>query len=254
VIAVAVAVSFLIYYLYMNNDVLKNISIDSDLTMKIGGGALIVGVLVLYAFIKKYQASKEEKENEDILVITEENEELPIKSKGFDKREVSTYKHVNKKKGERNKVELDRKVTTYTTSSANNGAIINNDYGVHDAVIQTNINENNQTETYGNTVLLAYRATNKKLIATRDIYQNLDITSKSFLIGKIKEHVDGIINDDMISRIHAEIKNDNGRYFLTDLNSTNGTFHNGRRLEANEMVEIKEEDMICFATAEYIFR
>jgi pSer/pThr/pTyr-binding forkhead associated (FHA) protein len=121
-------------------------------------------------------------------------------------------------------------------------------------VIRTNIAQNSQTETYGNTVLLAYRATNKKLIATREIYQSFDLTNKSFLVGKIKEHVDGIINDDMISRIHAEIKSENGKYYLTDLNSTNGTFHNGRRLEANETVEIKEEDIICFATAEYIFR
>lgn len=259
-IVIAVAISFLIYYLYTNTEVIKNIKIDSDLAMKIGGGALIVGVLILYAFIKKYQARKEEQENEDILVITEENEELPIKSKGFEKKEVfskiiqKNKKDANKSKRESNKREFDREITTYTSSNVNNKITKNNHFELSDTVIQTKFNENNQTETYGNTVLLAYRVTNKKLIATREIYQNFDITSKSFLIGKIKEHVDGIINDDMISRIHAEIKNDNGKYFLIDLNSTNGTFHNGRRLEANEMVEIKEEDMIRFATAEYIFR
>ena len=70
----------------------------------------------------------------------------------------------------------------------------------------------------------------------------------------MKEHVDGVIKDDSISRIHAEIRKNKDTYFLTDLNSTNGTFYNNRRLEANETVELHPQDAIRFADIEYVFQ
>lgn len=123
-----------------------------------------------------------------------------------------------------------------------------------DFTLNNDHNANYEAETYGNTVLLACKRINRKLIASREKFTSFELEEKSFLVGKMSEHVDGIINDEMVSRIHAEIKNESGRYFLTDLNSTNGTFHNERRLEANETVEIQSEDFIRFATVEYVFR
>lgn len=105
-----------------------------------------------------------------------------------------------------------------------------------------------------NTVLLAYREAKKRLVSTKDIYKSFDINEESFLIGKLEGYVDGIIEDEMVSRIHAKIFKNDDKYYLIDLNSTNGTFHNGKRLGNNESVEIKNEDTITFARAEYVFR
>ncbi len=77
--------------------------------------------------------------------------------------------------------------------------------------------------------------------------KNLDITTIPFLLGKMKSRVDGVIDGAGISRIHAMIKEVDGRYYLSDLNSLNGTEINGSPLDANETAEIKEGDKISFA-------
>jgi hypothetical protein len=77
--------------------------------------------------------------------------------------------------------------------------------------------------------------------------KNLDITTIPFLLGKMKSRVDGVIDGAGISRIHAIIKEVDGRYYLSDLNSLNGTEINGSPLDANETAEIKEGDKISFA-------
>lgn len=49
-------------------------------------------------------------------------------------------------------------------------------------------------------------------------------------IGKKKGEVDLVLEDSSVSRIHARITNTDGRLYLEDLNSTNGTFRNGLRM------------------------
>lgn len=80
------------------------------------------------------------------------------------------------------------------------------------------------------------------------------IDKERFVIGKMKGQVDMVLNLPMISRIHAEIEKREGAYFLVDLNSTNGTFLNGERLEANEYRQLHTGDEICFAGAGYYFK
>ena len=48
-----------------------------------------------------------------------------------------------------------------------------------------------------------------------------------------------VLSDQSVSRLHARISRDGNRFFITDLNSTNGTFRNGMRLEPNasEIIE-----------------
>ena len=64
--------------------------------------------------------------------------------------------------------------------------------------------------------------------------QKLPIT-----VGKMAGVVDLVLNDQSVSRLHARISRDGNRFFITDLNSTNGTFRNGMRLEPNasEIIE-----------------
>ena len=80
---------------------------------------------------------------------------------------------------------------------------------------------------------------------------DLKIAGESFLIGKKKDAVDGLLKVRGISRIHARITKEEGLYYLTDLNSTNGTFLNGGRLGVNERARIRPGDCVGFADVEY---
>ncbi len=80
------------------------------------------------------------------------------------------------------------------------------------------------------------------------------INRSPFILGKKGDKADGILCDPGVSRIHASIREMNGRYFLSDMNSTNGTFVNGRRLELNETVALEDGDSLGFAGTVLTFR
>ncbi len=54
-----------------------------------------------------------------------------------------------------------------------------------------------------------------------------------------------------ISRVHALIKKEGDGVFIKDLGSTNGTYINNKKIEANVMVPAKYGDLISFAGVEY---
>ena len=83
-------------------------------------------------------------------------------------------------------------------------------------------------------------------------YPSMEITGEQFLIGKKKDAVDGFIKARGISRLHGEISKENGLYYLSDLNSTNGTYLNGGRLEVNEKARIRPGDHVGFADVKYV--
>ncbi len=80
------------------------------------------------------------------------------------------------------------------------------------------------------------------------------IDRSPFLLGKKNERVDGMIRDGSVSRIHASIYSQNGKYFLSDMNSTNGTYINGRRLEVNETAALENGDTVGFANVTMTFQ
>jgi len=76
----------------------------------------------------------------------------------------------------------------------------------------------------------------------------------SFSIGKKKEEVDLVLDDMSVSRMHARIIKLGTEIYLEDLNSTNGTFKNGLRLEPYEKRKLEAEDEIKCGNATIIFR
>ncbi len=79
------------------------------------------------------------------------------------------------------------------------------------------------------------------------------ITYTPYLIGKQEGLVDYVLNGEAISRIHVKIEKEENDYFISDLNSTNGTYVNGRLLETNETVLLNIGDEIFIANFAFIF-
>jgi pSer/pThr/pTyr-binding forkhead associated (FHA) protein len=59
------------------------------------------------------------------------------------------------------------------------------------------------------------------------------------------------IDDDQMSRRHFEIKFVNDSHILTDLNSTNGTWHNGRRITH---AYLKSEDQVRAGQTKFLYQ
>ena len=122
-----------------------------------------------------------------------------------------------------------------------------------------------QEELYGDTVLLTdekgYQEENRKRMGSPCLLGNyrgeeikLIINCNPYIIGKLSKNTDGIIEDKKISRIHASIREEDDKYYLSDLNSTNGTSYNGRRLEIGETVELFPKDQIQLADILLVFQ
>ena len=65
--------------------------------------------------------------------------------------------------------------------------------------------------------------------------------------------MDYAINSRNVSRFHAKLEKEGDQFYLMDLNSTNGTFINGKRLGSNERELIEMGDVIAFADVSYRF-
>jgi DNA-binding winged helix-turn-helix (wHTH) protein len=82
------------------------------------------------------------------------------------------------------------------------------------------------------------------------IGQRIPMDKDSVIIGRggINKACDIVIDERQVSRQHAEIFLDQGRYYLRDLNSKNGTYLNGKPVK--EPIEIKDSDEIQIALCE----
>ena len=81
--------------------------------------------------------------------------------------------------------------------------------------------------------------------------REITLREETVIIGKSGELSDRVIPKATVSRVHARIRFLEGAYFLTDLNSRNGTFLNGELLPGREEVRISAGDRISFADANY---
>ena len=66
-------------------------------------------------------------------------------------------------------------------------------------------------------------------------------------LGRAREN-DIMINDNLVSRHHAEIRNDAEGIVITDLGSANGTFVNGQKLTPHVARQLTAESEICLGT------
>ncbi len=62
-----------------------------------------------------------------------------------------------------------------------------------------------------------------------------------------------VVANQTVSRVHATILQQGNGYWVKDENSTNGTFLNGRRLEAGKPEELQEGDHLRMSNEEFVF-
>lgn len=111
-------------------------------------------------------------------------------------------------------------------------------------------------EDCGNTVFFDnIKITAYKLYALdRKNKRHIELTKFPYTVGKMAGCVDCVLADDSVSRIHARFEKEKDAIRLTDMNSTNGTFKNGLRLQPQETVEIEPGDEIRFGNLNYCYR
>ena len=79
--------------------------------------------------------------------------------------------------------------------------------------------------------------------------QMIPLAKSITTIGRHLEN-DVVFHEDFLSRHHAEIVNDEGKYVLYDKNSTSGTFVNGKQVER---CVLNSGDLISFANINIMF-
>jgi hypothetical protein len=82
------------------------------------------------------------------------------------------------------------------------------------------------------------------------VRREVPLTAEPITVGRDPKN-DIVLDDRRVSRRHAEVRLRLGRYTLYDLQSTNGTFVNGRRIA--EMV-LSDDDRVTIGGAELIVR
>lgn len=83
---------------------------------------------------------------------------------------------------------------------------------------------------------------------------DIAINKPSFIIGRLEEQVDYVHSNNAIGKVHAEIISRDGCFYLKDLNSKNGTYINGKRIDSNKEYELKNNDKLTLANSEFVFR
>lgn len=88
----------------------------------------------------------------------------------------------------------------------------------------------------------------------KNTYDRIEINKPVFRIGKEKSYVDYFIGDNnTISRLHADILNESGKYFLKDNNSTNHSYVNGKMLLEHQLAELSDGAIITLSNENFEF-
>ena len=157
-------------------------------------------------------------------------------------------KRENKKVSEdsgKDKVNFKDSIERNTTSMQNTAEVLHQKEKI-------SISQKNCGETV---VLSANIVTGPATLVSREpgelatIYLQNELT----VIGKMENAADAVIDLPTVSRIHAKIRKREGEYYLTDLNSRNGTSVNGKILKGDEEYCLQDQDQIDFAQARYVF-
>lgn len=90
---------------------------------------------------------------------------------------------------------------------------------------------------------LIRKNTNEKILINRDVFK----------MGKEKSYVDYYVENDAVSRSHADIIRKKDSFFMIDQNSLNHTFLEGRKLPPKQYVKLESGQSFALADEEFVF-
>lgn len=112
-----------------------------------------------------------------------------------------------------------------------------------------------QQEVRENTVYVPWiENTEQKLYGVGKNKYHIDLSKTPLTVGSLEGMSDMIIREASISRLHAKFVRKGNKFLMTDMNSTNGCFKNGIRLDPNETVNIEPGDEIGLGKLKFIYR
>lgn len=82
---------------------------------------------------------------------------------------------------------------------------------------------------------------------------NISLDRLPMTVGKLANVSDFVINDDAVSKMHARFEEHDGRVYICDLNSTNGTARNGVLLGVNQSVALEPGDRLRFGRTYFTY-
>lgn len=76
------------------------------------------------------------------------------------------------------------------------------------------------------------------------------------VVGRLQSQVDFAVKSPKVGKIHARFYEQNGQYFVVDINSKNGTYINGSaaRIDSNIPYPLNDKDRISLADSEFTIR
>lgn len=115
---------------------------------------------------------------------------------------------------------------------------------------------------YGDETELWSGAEEKGQSAYLEYFENGRLTripldpARGVVIGRLKSEVDFAVKSPRVGKIHARFFCQNGQYYVTDINSKNGTYINGsgQRIESNAPWPLHDKDRIMLADCEFTIR
>jgi hypothetical protein len=211
----------------------------------------LAALLIIIGCVEGYLMSKLFDKNNRITKVVKTKEYIDPRS---DNNGYSAYKPVSKNQIIE-KVSSQPMLTEMNQDNLYNSPVKN--VHVNDNRNDCNYKDNDELEGSSPTCLLnasVIKESMPKLNAIDKInYKDIPVTSYPFFIGKLKKNVDYCLDSDTVSRYHAKITKEGEDFYLTDLNSTNGTFINDEPLQTYQKKEIKYGDVLAFANIKYQF-
>ena len=115
-------------------------------------------------------------------------------------------------------------------------------------------NGEDSTEEFGKTIYIEEKEEKCHGLYTAKGELVIEFEKFPFLVGKRKEDVDYVLADYSASRVHARFLSQEDGIYIEDLNSTNGTFKNGLRMQPYEKRKLEAVDEIRLGKSVFIYK
>lgn len=85
----------------------------------------------------------------------------------------------------------------------------------------------------------------------KDQNPTIYVHEKSVVLGCMEGNCDYVLKADGVSRMHARLVRKGDGLYMSDLNSTNGTYLNGKLMESGKEYQLKEGDIVSIVRNEF---